>query len=358
MVSIVGIDSRSFVRDVIKRNGEKGHFESVVGIAIKVRDYIKFEEKYVEAIEKASIKLENGNDLKFLCFNDIKHEKDSYGFLELFFKGILLEIEKVHVFYTLFSKKRLSEVKVYGRKARKERIKLSNPTRTYEQLLSSHILHCFPAICAWRLTEHLTPKTVEFHLDAYEGHIFEAQEKLDSSDHTVVIYPGGDCVNPVISTADLLIEFLDKRLKINSKFLIYENIRPALPEFGENVLVYPISNKHLPFITPLDKQSVHLWDKVKHPVFWVFKGEEIVESGTMKRSRSYRNLQDFVASKYGVVRMFDKSNDIKYFKDGDFGVYLNQRGKEQIDTYIKIGKKFRPFNLDALVPNDLKNRQI
>jgi len=267
MVSVVGIDSRSFVRNVIKKDGTSGHFESVIGIAVKVRDYIWFKEKYSKAIEKASKKLKDGNDFQFLCFNDIKNEEDAYKFLESFFKEISPDIEKVHVFYTLFSKKRLSEIKVYGRMAKREKIKLSEPTRTYEKLLSSHILHCFPAICAWRLTEHLTPKTVEFHLDAYDGHIFGAQEALDSSGHIVYIYPGGDCVNAVISVADLMIEFLDKRLQANSKFLIYENIRPVLPELGEKVLVYPISNKHLPFITPLDKQLVQLWDKIRHPVF-------------------------------------------------------------------------------------------
>ena len=354
MVSIIGIDSRSFIRDVIKKDGTKGHFESVLGIAIKVKDYIEFEKKYTEAVKKASTVLKNENDLQFICFNDIKGEKNSYNFLELFFKELSSEIEKVHIFYTLFSKKRFSEVKVYGRKSKIEKIKLSEPTRTYEKLLSSHILQCFPAICAWRLIEHLLPGTIEFHLDAYDGHIFEAQEELDSSKHIVYIYPGGDCVNAVISTADLMIEFLDNRLKVNSKLLIYENIRPVLPEFGEKVMVYPISNKHIPSITPLDKQSVQLWDKMRHPVFWVFKGEEIIDSATMKRSKSYRNLQDFAASKYGVVRMFDKSKDINYFKEGDYGVYLNFRSKDQIESYIKLGKKFNLFNLNTLVPTEFK----
>ncbi len=354
MVSIVGIDSRSFVRDVIKKDNTKGHFESVIGIAIKVRDYILFKEKYSKAIEKASKILKRGNDFQFLCFNDIKNEEGAHKFLEAFFKEIFPDIEKVHVFYTLFSKKRLSEIKVYGRMAKRKKIKFSEPTRTYEKLLSEHILQCFPAICAWRLIEYFTPETVEFHLDAYEGHIFEAQEALDDSGHIVYIYPGGDCVNAVISTADLMIAFLDKRLQTNSKYLIYENIRTVLPELGEKVLVYPISNKHVPFITPLDKQPVKLWDKIRHPVFWIFKGEEIIDSGTIKRSRSYRNLQDMAASTFGVVRMFDKSKDINYFKNGDYGVFLNQRGKEQIETYTRIGKKFKLFDLNAVVPEELK----
>ncbi|MCK5282470.1 MAG: hypothetical protein KAK00_03605 [Nanoarchaeota archaeon] len=354
MVSIVGIDSRSFVRNVRKTNGSEGHFESVIGVAIKIRDYIKFKQCYLDAIKKFNKLLKCENDLQFYCYNDIKKCETTYEFLESFFREISQHIEKAHVFYTLFSKKRLSKVKVYGRMAQRKKIKLGEPTRTYEKLLSGHILQCFPAICAWRLTEHLHPRTVEFHLDAYNGHIFEAQEQLDKLDFEVSIYPGGDCVNPVISTADLLIELLDKRLEKNSKFLLFENIRPALPELGDKVLVYPILNKHLPYITPLDKKTIDIGSKIRHPIFWVFKGEDIVDSGTIKRSKSYRNLQDYVSNLFGVVKMFDKSKDIEYFQEGDSGVYLNSRGKEQIESYIKVGKKFKLFSFDNLVPNNLK----
>ena len=71
MPGIVGIDSRKFVRDVIKKDGGKGHFESVIGVAIKVRDYIDFKEKYSQAIKETSRILKNVTDFEFLCFNDI-----------------------------------------------------------------------------------------------------------------------------------------------------------------------------------------------------------------------------------------------------------------------------------------------
>jgi len=354
MVSIIGIDSRSFVRDVIKKDRTKGHFESVIGIAVKVRDYMTFQKHYAEALKKSINILGLENDFQFYCFNDIKESDNYYSFLESFFKAILPHLEKVHIFYTLFSKKRLAKVKVYGRLSHREKIKLSEPTRTYEKLLSSHILQCFPAICAWRLTEYFKPGTVEFHLDSYSGHIFEAQEQLDQSPFKVQVYPGGDCVNPVISTADLLVELLDKRLEKNSKFLLFENLRPVMPEFGDKILVYPISNKHLKYIVPVDKQIIITENKIRHPVFWVFKGEEIVDSGSIKRSESYRNLQDYAAGQFGVVKMFDKAKDIEFFEEGDLGVYLTPRGKEQIEAYIKVGKKFKLFDFNSVVPNELK----
>ncbi|MFH0870769.1 MAG: hypothetical protein V1866_06980 [archaeon] len=353
MVSIVGIDSRSFIRNVRKKDGTAGHFESVIGIAIKVRDYVTFQKHYAEAITKSSSYLNGVKDFQFYCFNDIKNCSTYYDFLESFFKEIIPDLEKAYVFYTLFSKNELAKVKVYGRLAKREKIKLSEPTRTYEKLLSSHFLHCFPPICAWRLTEYFNPNTVEFHLDSYNGHIFEAQESLDQAPFKTYVYPGGDCVNPVISTADLLIEFLDKRLEKNSKFLLFENLRPSLPEFGDKLMAYPIFNKHLKHIVPLDKQRIITEKKIKHPVYWVFKGEEILDSGVIKRSESYRNLQDYVACKYGVVKMFDKT-DIEFFEEGDFGVPLTSRGKEQIEAYIQIGKKFRLFDFSIVVPSELK----
>jgi hypothetical protein len=354
MGSIIGIDSRIFVRDVIKKSGEKGHFESVIGIAVKVADYLKFDKSYQEAIKKAFSSINETVNYKYYCVDDINNHPKKHELLDIFAAEISKYVEKIHMFYTLFSKKRLESVKVYGRLAEKERIKLSAPTRSYEDLISQHIVQCFPAICAWRLTEYLSPGTIDFHFDSYQGHICEAQEQLEKGGFTRIIYTSGDCANPVISTADLLLDLLDKRLETQNKFLIFDNIRPALPEFGENLLVYPILNKHLPYITPLDNKPIDTFSHIKHPVFWVFKGEELIDSGTVKRSQSFRNLIDYAASKYGVVKMFDKGKDIEQFHEGDYGVYLNTRGKEIIDSYVKIGKKFKYFKLDYMISQSLK----
>lgn len=241
---------------------------------------------------------------------------------------------------------------MYGRMAKEQKIKLAAPTRTYEELISKHLVQCFPAICAWRLTPFLRPKTIEFHIDSYGGHICEAQEELENGGFSRFVFPSGDCSNPVISTADLLLGLLDKRLESQRKLLIFDNIRPALPEFEDNLFVYPISNKHLPQITPLEKKSIDTISVIKHPVFWVFKGEELINSTTMKVSKTFRNLVDFAASQYGVVKMFESSKDIGYVQDGDFGVYINTKGKEIIDSYRKLGKKFKPFKLDIMVPTE------
>lgn len=353
MVSITGIDSRIFTRDVVKKNGNEGHFQSVLGVAVKVRDYSIFDKEYGSALKKAFSEIGQDVNFKHYCVNDIKDSETKQKFLDKFVEVISKKVEKIHVFYTLFSKKSISEAKVYGRLAKRKKIKLSEPTRDYEKLVSEHLLQCFPAICAWRLSEYFSPQTVEFHLDFYGGHIFEAQEQLEDSGFTIVTYPSGDCSNPVISTADLLLNVIDSRLQKNNKFLIFDNIRPVLSEFGENVLVYPIINKHLNFIVPLDKKAIDITKFIRHPVYWVFKGDPIIDSGTMKRSETYRNLVDFAASKYSVVKMFDKK-DIEHFQEGDFGAYLNSMGKEQIESYIKLGKKFKLFKMDFMVPKEDK----
>jgi len=349
MVSIIGIDSRIFIREVIKKNGEEGHFKSVLGVAVKVKDYLEFDKQYTQAMKYAFSTVGEELNYKCYCTNDIKDHKSKIQILTKFCEKISKHIEKIHVFYTLFSPQKLKEVNVYGRMAQKKHLKLSEPTRSYETLIREHLIQCFPAICAWRLTEHLFPGTVEFHLDSYSGHIFEAQERLETTGFRILIYPSGDCSNPVISTADLILDLLDKRLELSNKLLIFDNIRPALFEFGEDVLVYPITNKHLHYITPLDKKSIDTIKFIKHPVYWVFKGDQLIESGTMKRSLTYRNLIDFVASQHGVVKMFEKSKDIEYIKNDDFGVYINNAGKEIIETYIKLGKTLKHFKMDSMV---------
>lgn len=192
------------------------------------------------------------------------------------------------------------------------------------------------------------PDTIEYHLDSYEGHINGAQEEIERKKYTRFVYTNGDCTNPVISTADLLIDLLDTRLRYQNQFLLFDNIRPALSEFGNNVLVYPILNKDLPYITPLEPVTIENWNVLKHPVFWVFKGESLIDSGTTKRSPLYRNLIDFAAGQYGIVKMFSRK-DIEYFQPGDYGVYLNTMGKEIIESYIKLGKKFILLDISVLM---------
>src|SRR5690606_18406117 len=105
--------------------------------------------------------------------------------------------------------------------------------------------------------------------------------------------------------------------------------------------VYSINNRDFKFITPLDNKAIDLESHLNHPVFWFFKGEEIINSATLKRSKEYRNLINYASNFNAIVKLFDKSNDIKYFKEGDYAIYLNSRAKEQILSYIKIGKNFK-----------------
>ena len=191
-------------------------------------------------------------------------------------------------------------------------------------------------------------------MDSYNGHICEAYELFNEQGFTQYVFTNGDCSNAVISTADLLIELLDNRLLKSRKHLIFDNIRPALPEFGDKVLVYPIDNKDLPKITPLEKKEINTNENLRHPVFWVFKGDQMIDSSTFKKSKTFRNLIDYASSKYGIVKLFDKSKDIRYVQKGDFGVYINTAGKEIIETYKKLGKEFIPFDLDYLVPKEYK----
>ena len=351
MLDVIGIDSRRFIRKVIKKDGSEGSFESVLGIGIRVNNYDNYDRKYEEVLEEVFRKHKVEKIYKYYCYNDIKDLPQCWEILDDFFEKISSEICKVHIFYSMFSSKRNSKVKVYGRLARQKKIKLSEPTITYRQLISQHLVNVFPVICAWRLIGKLLPTQTQFHLDAFLGHNFEAYEELLDSNFQKFVYTSGDCINPVISTADLLIALLDHRLEKDGKFLIFENLRPSLPEFNEKVLAFPISNTHLPKITPIEKKPLVPYDSIKRPVYWVFKGDELMDSGVLKRSKTYRNLLDIVARRGGCVKLFSR-DDAEKINRGDHGVYMDSNGEEIIDSYAKIGKKLIKEKLDLYVDNE------
>ena len=348
MTSIIGIDSRIFVRSTKKAYGVEGHFESVIGIAVKVKEYGAFNEAYKKSMQDALKKFGYKPDYSYYCTHDLSEFKEKDLIIEEFIKIIAPHIEKIHVFYTLFSQKRIPKPEVYGRLAHREKIKLSKSTMTYEELLKKHLVQCFPMICAWRITPYMKANTIEFHMDAYQGRLCEAEEEITKLGFTKRIFVSGDMCHPVISTADLMLQLLDFRLNIQHKYLIFENIRPALHELGDKVMAYPILNKHLPKITPIDNKNIETDQYMQHPIFWVFKGDSIINSETLKSSKMYRCLVDYASAKMGTVKLFSSSKDITNFEKGDFGVYLEARGKEQIQAYIKLDKPFKLFDLKLL----------
>ncbi len=347
----IGFDSRMFTRNVIKKDKTEGFFESVLGAGIRADDIDDFDKHYSKAIEIALKDSGIEGDYKYYCTHDIPEAKREV-FLESFFKQIQCKIECAHIFYTLFSESQLRNIKVYGRKSKRLGLKFAKPTRTRIELLAEHISQCFPAICAWRICGFFSTHNTHFHFDFYQGHICEAQEEIERFNCT--IYPNGDCANPLISTADLLLALLDTRLRRQNKFLLFENIRPTLPELGDRVKVYPILNQHLPKITPLDDIPINANRLIKHPVFWIFKNDPLITNEFIKGSKAYRNLVDFAAAQGGVVKMFDKKNDLTNLYDSDYGVYFDSSGRETIESYKKFGKPLKPMKIDIMVPQEAK----
>lgn len=352
MVHYIGIDTRRFYRSSVKLDGTTGTFESVIGVAAITNNFEKFDESYVDAIDYAFKKAGINVDYKYYCSHDLSKLKKKNIIEDAFIEKISHALDAVTVFYTLFSPQQLSDVKVYGRMSKRLKRALSSPIMDYRELLSKHLTQCFPVICAWKLAAFYQPMTAQFHLDSYEGHINEAQEEFDQANLSRFIYPHGDCSNPLISTADLLVSSLDRRLLAAKKTLIFENIRPAFPEFamlGEKFRAFPILNQHLPKITPLDKVPIDTSPHLKHPVFWVFKNDPMIALEFIKESEPYRKLIDLAASAGGVVKAFDKRTDYNYLQAGDRGVYFNSSGLETIQSFRKFGKNLTPFKLDLMI---------
>jgi len=310
--------------------------------------------KIIKKLQKIFEKYDLNKEYNYYCFNDLKDFKFVHKIIEEFILSMIASIEKVHIFYTLFSKERVPLVKVYGRYAQRERKKLSKPTRNYSEFLNEHVINMFPTICAWKISNYVSPP-LQFHLDSYSGHINESFEDLEKSPIKKLVFPSGDCINPVISFADLFLSFFDNRLDEKKLHLLFENVRRAVPEYGEKILAYPILSKHLPKITPLDKVEANADKYLLRPIYWVFKGDVQVDSGKFKRSKVYRRLLDCISSKKGIVKLFSKMKDADQLMDGDYGVFINESGKETILTYKKLGIKLNVLDLNLFVSEEDRN---
>lgn len=348
MFDVIGIDSRLFRRG---KNNSEYSFESVLGVAVRTRNYEEFDKKYSEAIEFALVNNGHKREYIYYCYNDLKNLKNKWKVLEDFFLKIKDYIFKLHIFFNLFSPKKIPEVKVYGRYARRKKIKLSKDTMTIKEFVSRYLINVFPGLCAWKMMPYLSAGKTQFHMDSFDGHISEAQEEFASSNFDKFVYTHGDCVNPVISCADLLIALIDYRLSKKKLHLYPDNIKTIFSDFEkERLAIFTFDNRSFRKITPIDKISIDNTKNFKRPIYWLFKGNlPLVDTGDITRSENFRKFLDFIASRGGCAKFYNNKTSRDLIDDNDKAIALNELGEEVIRTLNRTGKKLEKINFDLFL---------
>ena len=351
MPSVIGIDTKKFAR-----RGLKGNFLALTGIGIQVKNYLYFKNKYSEIMTDLLNKNDIVVDKKIFKSYDLLKFGLELDFFQEFFDKIKNEIEKLSFFYSYFPHKISGENKKQKIAPREEPIRFKIKIFPYDmpkeitsiEFLSQHLHNSFPHVCAWELCENGFDGTI--YIDDFSGKITNAWKSIEKNEKIFVL-PNGDKSNALISTADILLTFLDRKMFFEKKFLKEEDIKPIFNDFEDKIETFFISSACLYHIRPLSSRiEIPKYQKLLHPVFYIVnERSKFISKKMIERSPLSNIIINTSFEKNGCFKLFDFDLDHNHLTVDDYLVFFGEEGKKFIEHLKNLGYPFKTTSFTDLV---------
>jgi hypothetical protein len=309
-------------------------FEGLLGVGVTVRDEQSFKEKYVGSLQS----LFESNDIdcdRLVCKSAelskyIQAPESMIGFLEDFFENINEEVERLDIYCTRYSSRRLPSITVYGAD-RPEHIK---PVDFVRKIASG-----YPHVCAWRYLSHFYKEECRVYLDHFESDQTPAWDFVSKFPHIRVLYKGDNC-NCLLSAADLFIRLTILLLKkYNAGFSLrglkqLHSTYPWNSKVSANTLggqTYILKN-----VTPYQHRPIDLSDFINHPIVFIppekpggIRSNE--EKQLFENMPIYTKLLNLLFYIDGSFKYF-MAGDIRLVQKGDFMLIMGKHGEELFES--------------------------
>jgi hypothetical protein len=337
---IVGIDSKKLVR-VGKMDND---FIALLGIGAGVEDYENFKIKYTEIISSLFKKRNMVNKLSIYKSSTLKSIGMDFDFFEEFYRLIKKELSRLYIFLTILRSG--TRVKIFPKSEVTEIISI--------EFMTKHLDSTYPHICAWSMRQEWKNKnrqepSKEFEgkilLDDFSGHKTNAWNSIS---HLVdlEIFPNGDKVNPLISTADILINYLDLKLLNENKKIGADQIGENLSDFEGDLDIRFIGDKCLWNIIPLHKGDIiKTSSKLRHPTIFILRGDGKVkvDKKIIEFSPAFSKIIEQSYKNEGCCKFLDLVTDIDAITDKDFIYPIGDEAKIVVRQLRELGYRFNDF---------------
>lgn len=329
-MEFAGIDSRKFVR-----NGKIRDFIALLGVGVIVDDYVQFQQDYVEVIKKLLEKRHISITKKIYKSHDLNKLSIDPEFYREFYQALKSKIKKLFISYSYFSN---SEVEIFPWDSKK---KISAM-----EFLVRHLDSSYPSICLWELSKKGFNGCC--FLDGINGKITNAWKEIESKNF--LILPNGDRTNALISTADILINFLDNELFENRKKLNEGDIKEIFIDIKDKIEISFVSNACFYSIIPLsEKQNIPSIRKIAHPTIYVLKEKDIyIDEDAVENSPILKKIADFCFKKGGCYKFFDPKVDYESLSSEDYLFALGNETDKSIESLKRMGFEFKRLELKDL----------
>lgn len=366
---VVGFDSCRFVR---------GNFQALMGVGVTVNDHERFRKAYDRWLDnifdevglKRDKLIYKSFDLNKL-FGDrifeiydqfVEETKDHIHFLDLFYSYFYPSDGHRSTDKTDFldEKDERNEpipkfIKVY--------YKEPGGIETVSGIEFLDLIdHSYPLICAWDYFSR-NPNTAFTaridHFDAKPSNIWCEVLKNKHKFKLEIVY-GGDKCDDIISSADILLNYLHEEIKKNNIPLNRKTHDILHKNFNRKFETRFLGSKYLWEMTPSNKWVVNNHAFIKHPIYFVFlEGAEdfkkiypqMDERKLIEDSPFIDMLYVKAATDSGSVKYYNPNTDNRLIQKEDKFFYYDVNGRRKIDYLAKLGYKNEIISSEELMKN-------
>lgn len=337
MSMILSSDSAPFIK-----RGYKGDFYSPLGVSLLFKDE-KYKEKYTAYCKELDSKYDIPSSIIFKAYDFMNIFKlDSRKYIELseeFINFLFSNKVEIFIYYFIIDKKMLP-------KDKKIRMYTHGKSKSIDPLQFSRdkMSNYFHSVCCWKTLEDHPEIDTKILLDNFQGPKTDSWKEL-SDKCEIEIIPEGDKVNSYISSADILVKYIDLKLKEMNYRISDKNIKKIFKTLREHeVNCNWVGNPQLSKVVPLkEKYNILTRNYYIKPMIYVIK-EKGFNSEVIKKTPGWSSLLEFAYDSDAGVKVYSSKEDI--LRKDDILVYYGKSGKELAESMDNLyGNELKILNI-------------
>jgi hypothetical protein len=324
MARLTAFDSKDYKRS---SKGELKHF-TPLGCGITFVDADGFSCRYNEKLEEIS----RDFGMPRCCgafspkeyFDEIgpgKATRISFDLMD----SVVDYVDSVFVSYVVLPPKDYPRISVGGYRSSELKI----PTFDFLRTLSNYYVY----VTAWHYTADASNRDDQLLLDGFRGNQTYAWEDLRSQTE-LKVYSHGDECNPFISLADIFAFLTDKKLYDEYQKLDPASVEKVWSNYPFKVETRFLDHNVLSKIRWYTDSQIDYREHYAKPTIFLYSEGYNMEN--IKQFDVYAHATKLASEKNGCVRGFDRGQDSKYVKDGDYFFYAGQKAKVLGETLNDI----------------------
>jgi len=326
MDAVSGFDAKEYHAGTLK------HFFAPIGVGVSVTNYNKFKTEYERVWRDIFDDKGLEQTKKIYCSRDLKnlYLAEKHSLEGIFIEGIRDQLIETNFFFTLMAESRY----IYSQGWHKRLPALEFMKRSVSQ---------YAYICAWKQFQQWrkTSNTFVPLIDEFDGEETLSWKSLSSIKPR--IFYRGDMSNPLISTSDIILDFIDtdlRRRKLEDQTVEDELKKLSLPGSKQ----YIGNSLDLHNITPISTQRINKDRFRARPIYYLLFEEKPsqFDKTSWEETKIYSRMFNFAVKNAfendGCIKLYDPTSDYKFLTSQDCFIWCGDKGKEIVNA---VGKSNR-----------------